>query len=363
MATGRIPGTSGSPLTAKGDIFAYSTTAARLPVGADGTTLVANSASATGIAWAGPIYTAGKNFLINGGFDIWQRGTSFGPNGYTADRWYMTQSGGTTAISQESTIVPAGSRYSLKVAQTVASGNTYVFQAIETANTVAYAGQTVTVSAYVAASASTAVSFNVGYSTTVDNSVNGSYTTITATSGGSGTVSTTASFTRISGVYAIPSTAKTIQIILISAPASGTSVYWGQAQMEVGSSASQFSRAGGTIQGELAACQRYYWRVANGASGAFMNAHYYSTTQINGTITYPVTMRTTPTLDSISGSGYYLMIKTGTNNSLNSFTLGSDTNSSTGSIFNNTQASGVAGYAGYLYSGNAAGYVGFSAEL
>ena len=32
-------------------------------VGADGTTLVANSASATGVAWAGPTFAAGKTRL------------------------------------------------------------------------------------------------------------------------------------------------------------------------------------------------------------------------------------------------------------------------------------------------------------
>ena len=43
-----------SPLTTKGDLYTYSTTDARLPVGANGTTLVADSAEATGLKWATP---------------------------------------------------------------------------------------------------------------------------------------------------------------------------------------------------------------------------------------------------------------------------------------------------------------------
>ena len=41
-----------SPLTTKGDLYTYSTTDARLPVGANGTTLVADSSEATGLKWA-----------------------------------------------------------------------------------------------------------------------------------------------------------------------------------------------------------------------------------------------------------------------------------------------------------------------
>jgi len=41
-----------SPLTTKGDLWTYSTTDARLPVGTDGYTLVADSAETTGLKWA-----------------------------------------------------------------------------------------------------------------------------------------------------------------------------------------------------------------------------------------------------------------------------------------------------------------------
>lgn len=48
-----IPGGGGaSPLTTKGDLYTFTTTDARLPVGGDGLCLTANSAQATGLEWA-----------------------------------------------------------------------------------------------------------------------------------------------------------------------------------------------------------------------------------------------------------------------------------------------------------------------
>ena len=43
-----------SPLTTKGDLYTYSTTDARLAVGTNGHTLVADSSEATGLKWAAP---------------------------------------------------------------------------------------------------------------------------------------------------------------------------------------------------------------------------------------------------------------------------------------------------------------------
>ena len=43
-----------SPLTTKGDVYTYSTTDARLGVGANGTVLTADSAETTGLKWAAP---------------------------------------------------------------------------------------------------------------------------------------------------------------------------------------------------------------------------------------------------------------------------------------------------------------------
>ena len=47
---------AGSPLTAKGDIYGYNTTNARIPVGADGAVLTAASAQALGVQWQLPAF-------------------------------------------------------------------------------------------------------------------------------------------------------------------------------------------------------------------------------------------------------------------------------------------------------------------
>jgi hypothetical protein len=67
--------------------------------------------------------------------------------------------------------------------------------------------------------------------------------------------------------------------------------FWG-IQVEAGSTATAFQTATGTIQGELAACQRYYYRIygtannTNFGSGfcdstTFRNLHYFSTVNEN----------------------------------------------------------------------------------
>lgn len=47
-------GGTASPLTTKGDVWGYSTVNARIPVGADGNVLTADSTQALGLKWAAP---------------------------------------------------------------------------------------------------------------------------------------------------------------------------------------------------------------------------------------------------------------------------------------------------------------------
>jgi hypothetical protein len=282
-------------IDAKGDLVVGTgaDTYSRLAVSDNGSTLVADSSASTGLRWQGS-YAGGKNFLINGGFDIWQRSTSNGTAGYqTADRWYQNATQSTT-FARESTTVPVSSTYSLKMTANVGSQQMWIQQPIESLSAIRLAGRTIAVAADVSASTSTGMTINVYSSTTVDNTAAGTWgSAITPTSGGSGTA-VSGSFTRISGTYAIPSTAKSVmvQIITTGNVANGVVVYIGNAQAEIGSVPTAFTLAGGTLAGELCAAQRYYWRwTAGDAYTPFGMALKTTATAAQWVLQFPVEMR------------------------------------------------------------------------
>jgi hypothetical protein len=106
-----------------------------------------------------PQYTGFRNAIINGNFDIWQRGTSFTASDYGADRWLNARIGSSSTMSRQAftlgqTDVPNEPTYFCRMAVTssAAVGN-YVFlqQSIEDVRT--FSGQTVTVSFYAKADA------------------------------------------------------------------------------------------------------------------------------------------------------------------------------------------------------------------
>ena len=368
MTASRIPSVEGgiqpTLLTAKGDLLTASATSTvtNLPVGADGQTLVANSASASGLQWQSVLspYAAGKNAIINGGMDIWQRGTSFtyGGAAYCADRWGMVTNGPAFTFARDSTTVPTGFTYSLK-ATAPSSGIAAIQTAIETANAIQYAGQNVTVSMYLATSNSSVVNWELDYSTSTDNALNGTWTTISLQS-----PTTTTTMTRYSATFAVPSTAKSLRLYIGSTtlPTSGTINITG-VQLELGSTATAFSRAGGTIQGELAACQRYYWRSSTAATYATYGLGTgFNTSLVSIGINLPVTMRTAPSVLDYAN----LQVTDSVNNiTASSITFTSASVTSNGYISVDAAVSGSTQFRPYFLrnNNNTAGYIGFGAEL
>ena len=290
--------------TAKGDLVVGTgaSTAGVLSVSSDGSTIVADSAATTGLRYQGS-QAAGKNICINGGMDIWQRGTTSTSAGYnTADRWYL--SGGTTTSSQETSVLPEGFLYAYKMLMT-GSSQPVLLQAIETKDAIQFAGKTVTLSYYVRTSASTNALVRLDYSTSQDVSVTGTWTTIS-----SNAKATTATYARIQNTFAVPSTAQSLRIVIGSdvVLASTNIIYVTGVQLELGSIATQFTKTGGTIQGELAACQRYYFRTTASASYPYVRfgmGTATATTSCALQIQLPVTMRSTVTTLGSFGLALY----------------------------------------------------------
>jgi hypothetical protein len=352
MATGRVPTTANSPLTAKGDLFGYSTTQARVAVGNDGETLVADSSTSTGLRYQASI-SAGRNFLINGGFDIWQRGTSFSaPNAYIADRWFAAGSGTWT---QDTTTLAPGQQYSLK-ATTTSLQAIAVYQSIETKNSIPLAGQTATFSFYLAASTASTVYATLDYSTSTDVAPTGSWTNISTN-----TVSVTTSMVRSTITAAIPSGAKSLRVSYYTGNlASGTSVYFGANQLEIGSVATAFSRAGGNIQGELSAAQRYYYRASFATNESLGTVNFASATLAQMVLTMPVQMRSDPAF----AAGATNIIAIYTNAFFGSSNITLDAVSNRTVSLNVTVSGGTIGQAGIAYLNlNANNFLEFSSEL
>jgi hypothetical protein len=135
-------------------------------------------------------------------------------------------------------------------------------------------------------------------------------------SGGSATVSTsfsigadvTTAWTRFTATIVIPSiSGKTIgagsylQLRLDPQAANGCVMdFWG-VQIEAGSVATPFQTATGTVQGELAACQRYFYNFTTNASADTNNPVVrVATTTAILPVNLPVPMRSAPTLSSIA---------------------------------------------------------------
>jgi len=297
-----------SIVNAKGDLIGASAndTPAILSVGANGETLVADSSTSTGLRYQGN-FAAGKNKIINGDMSISQRGTSFSNPAdatYNLDRWKVVYdgTGATTTVSQQ-TFTPGTSptgysatsfwRWNVSV---TGSGNSYRALQTEIENVQTFAGQTVTLSFFAKADSARTLSdtylsqrFGSGGSAQVN-------TLLTLNS-----TSLTTSWQRFTATVTLPSiSGKTIgassSLQFTQYLPSGTTMtidIWG-VQVEAGSTATAFQTATGTIQGELAACQRYYIRWS-GDDKMIASGAYYQTTDAFFALPFPVEMRTVPT--------------------------------------------------------------------
>ena len=338
----------------------------------------ARNTADTQTASGGPVppFIAGKNKIINGDFGVWQRGTSFtnpAAAAYTADRFSIDYNTGTVncVVSQQAfspgTAPVSGYEYSyfLRVAQSTATASKFIYvgQKIEDVRT--FAGQTVTFSFWAKANATKTLK---------------SRSVQVFGSGGSGAVTTSETSNTITTSWARYT--NTITVASISGKTIGTGSYilfdlnwdsnaiqdidlWGF-QVEAGSVATPFQTATGTTQGELAACQRYYWRNSADTAFAYVGnaANAWSTTEADLTIQNPVPMRVPAA--SVEYSTLILSTRAGgTTYTVTSATLASTAQSKMMTQIRFGVASGLTATVRYdiLANNSTSAYLAISAEL
>jgi len=258
-----------------------------------------------------------KNVIINGNFDVWQRGTSFSePSGdFTADRWWMAFDGngdGTCDLTRETftvgqTDVPNEPAYFIRIDQSVAATGQILMSLsnrIEDVRT--FAGKTITLSLYIKALANETLPYI--------------YMSQVFGGGGSGTINPTfvvdqditTSWVKYTFTMAIPSiSGKTLGTnhylaLIISLPTNETfQIDIAQVQIEEGSVATQFEyRSYGE---ELALCQRYFeWTGGVGKLQSMAGIVYASGYITTCVIMYNVIKRVSPTItiSQLSGQGF-----------------------------------------------------------
>jgi hypothetical protein len=383
-----ITNSMATEIAAKGDLIAGtgSQTFDNLSVGTNGQVLTADSSTATGLAWTAPSgggssNVAGKNGVLNSGFNVWQRGTSIAQTGsmtYTADRWCSLRAGGTTGstvsrqVTNDTTNLPF-IQYGARVQRD--SGNTGTFKIFfannfETINSIPFVGKTVTMSFYARkganySSASDALEAKLIYGTGTDQNCLVAYTGETDVI--SQTATLTATWQRFSYSATVATSATELALRFAYTP-SGTAGAndWFEitgVQLEIAGSASAYSPNTSTQALELAACQRYYYRaVADTAYGSV--ASYAVASSSSGFISMiqaPVTMRVSPT--SIDFSTLAFVNYADTLYSASSLTLPANNNKQV-ILVSGSISGATAGHAGRLTGNNStAAYLGFSAEL
>jgi len=327
------------------------------------------------------------NAIINGGMDIFQRSstpttglavTTTSTSFYGLDRWQIySGSTGRTVSRQatgDTTNLP-NIQYCQRVARDSGNTNTAPIlpaYSMETADAIRFAGQKVTISFYARAganysAASAALSYVLRQGTGTDQNLNAGYTGSTDAITGTATLTTTWQRFQATGTVTATSTELGIQFNFTPVGTAGANDYCEitGVQVELGVIATSFKRSngsGGTIQGELAACQRYYYRVANG--GPYNCWGTGMGNGSSGTSIYaplPVTMRATPTVLDSSTLAVY---DTSTIIAFTSPTINAN-ESGTGMVTVNGSTTGVTQgkmYKGFFQNSTSA-YIGFGAEL
>ena len=318
-----------------------------------------------------------RNRVINGEFQIWQRGTSQTSAGYgSADRWRLNVSGATLTGSQGTftdgqTAVPGNPKFYLALDVTTGNDNAGWFHRLE--GTHEFANDVYTLSFW--AKSATPRAMTVGANSydssedTFDETHTVSPSTFTPTSSWQKfTFKVTFSNMSTLGSFA----SGDFTAFFITQGSDTSTAAWkldlALVQFEKGEQATPFEHR--SLGDELLRCQRYYYRVGDDNNGG--GYHRYAVGSCQGTsscgitVHAPVKMRTTPTLEQTGTASNYALYEADSVHACSSVPAINSAHCSP-SNFNVTFTS-----SGNLASGNAAeainnnnttSYLAFAAEL
>ena len=246
--------------------------------------------------------TGRKNYIINGNFDIWQRGTSLtGQTGdkYLSDRWVFSPSGATFNYNQGTftagqTDVPNNPKFYADLTVTGADDNARIEQRIEDVNTLA--GETITISFWAKYTSNAPTSFNIGIN---QNFGSGGSTAVNLVLASGQTLTT--SWQKFTVTGTVPSiSGKTVGSgsHLVIRPVLNTNnetfdYQIAQVQVEKGSVATDFEILPIYLVNQL--CYRYYQYANTGGRYAICGA-MQSPTEFRGHLPTATEMRTSPTI-------------------------------------------------------------------
>lgn len=198
-----------------------------------------------------------RNKVINGGFDVWQRGTSFvAPTSlYTADRWFAWTAQTAVTISRVARPTGNAGTYALQVNASVGTNNFNFTQPMESAQVDSIKGKVVTISVSgVAASGTQAFNLGLLKNAIADIMLGGSWSAVSAAT----TITLTTTAQRFSATFTVPNdgTANGLMVqISQSNITSGVNFQFWDFQLEVGSVATPFEQLPvGLVQ---SLCRRY----------------------------------------------------------------------------------------------------------
>ncbi len=247
-----------------------------------------------------PPVISGKNLVINGAFDIWQRATStlHGANIFVTDRWRGDQGagGGDYTTSRQAVSTGEPFNYCARITRTSTTTTpSYFYTALESLNSSVAKGNYVTLSfyarkgsgfsgvlvAHLYSGTGTDQGTPHGFTNLVDNSAN---------------INLTTSFQRftVTTSSALSTATNQLGVTFNTVNQTGTPtndyVEITGVQLEIGQSATSFSRSAGSIQAELAACERYFQKTYDFAEAPGAATNNFIWTQIEGSETNRVLM-------------------------------------------------------------------------